>query len=351
MTLVSLTTAVERYHAMIVERVSSTGPQGGTLERKRVVIPEYIDPAGLELLRRETEVLFLPDLPGTKLNDAVADAHGLGVRVTRVTAELMTAAPHLEVVAKHGVGYDNIDVAAATERGIVVVTTPKANSVSVSEHIVALMLGLANRVCAADSDLRLGRFKKREDYIGVELKGKTLGVVGIGRIGSETVTKCRLGFGMNVIAYDPYVPLDKFDALGCRRSDNLERVVREADFLVLCVPLTAETSGMMGTRELALMKPGSYLVNTSRGGIVDEDSLYKTLVAGGIAGAGMDVFVNEPPAADHPLLSLHNFIATPHVAGATVEAMRRMATDMAEEILRVLRSERPLYPVNPEVYE
>jgi D-3-phosphoglycerate dehydrogenase len=322
-----------------------------SLERKRVVVSEYIDPAGLDILRGGTEVLYLPLAPGISLADAVADAHGLGVRLARVTQELIDAAPHLKVVAKHGVGYDNIDVAAATRRGIVVVTTPKANSVSVSEHIVALMLGLANRVCAADSDLKAGRYRKREDYIGVELKGKTLGVVGIGRIGSETVLKCRLGFGMSVVAYDPYVPSERFEALGCERSGDLERVVREADFLALCVPLTAETRGMLGARELALMKPTSYLVNTSRGGIVDEEALYRALVAGGLAGAGMDVFVNEPPAADHPLLSLSNFVATPHVAGATVEAMRRMATDLADEILRVLHGERPLYPVNPEVYE
>ncbi len=321
------------------------------MERKRVVISEYIDPAGLDILRGGADVLYVPDTPGTRLTDAVAHAHGLGVRVVRVTPELMDAAPHLRVIAKHGVGYDNIDVAAATQRGIVVVTTPKANSVSVSEHIVALMLGLANRVCAADADLKAGRFKRREDYIGVELKGKTLGVVGIGRIGSETVTKCRLGFGMSVIAYDPYVPPERFESLGCERSADLARVVREADFLALCVPLTAETRGMLGARELALMKPKAYLVNTSRGGIVDEEALYRALVAGGLAGAGMDVFSEEPPAANHPLLSLTNFIATPHVAGATVEAMRRMATDLADEILRVLRGERPLYPVNPEVCE
>jgi len=321
------------------------------LERKRVVVSEYIDPAGLEILRAGSDVLYFPDVRGASLNQVIADADGLGVRVARVTAELMDAAPHLKVIAKHGVGYDNIDVAAATQRGIVVVTTPKANSVSVSEHLLALMLGLANRVCAADADLKAGRFRKREDYIGVELKDKTLGVVGIGRIGSETVTKCRLGFGMNVIAYDPYVPPERFETLGCWRSGDLARVVREADFLALCVPLTAETRGMLGERELALMKPTAYLINTSRGGIVDEDALYRALVAGRLAGAGMDVFVEEPPAADHPLLSLPNFIATPHVAGATVEAMRRMATHLADEILRVLRGERPLYPVNPEVYE
>ncbi len=321
------------------------------MERKRVVVSEYIDPAGLEILRAGSDVLYFPDVRGASLNQVIADADGLGVRVARVTAELMDAAPHLKVIAKHGVGYDNIDVAAATQRGIVVVTTPKANSVSVSEHLLALMLGLANRVCAADADLKAGRFRKREDYIGVELKDKTLGVVGIGRIGSETVTKCRLGFGMNVIAYDPYVPPERFETLGCWRSGDLARVVREADFLALCVPLTAETRGMLGERELALMKPTAYLINTSRGGIVDEDALYRALVAGRLAGAGMDVFVEEPPAADHPLLSLPNFIATPHVAGATVEAMRRMATHLADEILRVLRGERPLYPVNPEVYE
>ncbi len=319
------------------------------MERKRVVISEYIDPAGLDILRSEADVLYLPDMPGARLDQAVAHAHGLGVRVARVTPDIIRAAPHLQVVAKHGVGYDNIDVPAATKRGIVVVTTPKANSVSVSEHIIALMLVLANRICIADADLRLGRFRRREDYVGLELKGKMLGVVGIGRIGSETVTKCRLGFGMDVVAFDPYVPEEKFAGLGCRRSTSLDGVLREADFLALCVPLTDETRGMIGMRELSLLRPGAYLVNTSRGGIVDEGALFQVLSAGSIAGAGMDVFVTEPPAADHPLLSLRNFVATPHVAGATVEAMRRMATDLAEDVLRVLRGERPLYPVNPEV--
>jgi len=321
------------------------------LERKRVVVSEYIDPAGLELLRRETEVLFLPDLPGTTLEDAVAGAHGLGVRLARISAELMAAAPHLKVIAKHGVGYDNIDVAAATARRIVVVTTPRANSVSVAEHILALMLCLADRVCRANSDLKAGRFRRREDYTGVELKGKTLGIIGLGRIGSETAARCRLGFGMSVVAYDPYVPAQTFESTGYRRVDTPAQVLSEADFVVLCIPLTPETRGMVGARELLLMKPTAYLVNTSRGGLVDESALYTALSRGAIAGAAMDAFVKEPPTPDNPLLSLDNFIATPHVAGATVEAMRRMATDLAEEILRVLRGERPLYPVNPEAYE
>ena len=321
------------------------------MERRKVIITEHIHAAGLEILEREAELLYLPDMPDCQLADVVGEAHGLGVRVARVTAEVIAGAPGLKVIGKHGVGYDNIDVVAATARRIVVVNTPKANTVSVAEHILSLMLCLANRICVANADLRSGRFRTREDYVGVELEGKTLGVIGLGRIGSETARKCRSGLGMAVIAYDPYVSAEKFELTGCTRADTLGQLLEEADFVILCVPLTLETAGMIGAREISRIRPGSYLINTSRGGIVDEAALYRSLVDGKIAAAAMDVFVKEPPIAENPLLSLDNFIATPHVAGATKEAMRRMATDLAEEILRVLRGERPLNPVNPEVYE
>jgi len=321
------------------------------VERRKVIITEHIHPAGLEILQRESELLYLPDVPDCQLADAIGEAHGLGVRVVRVTAEIIAKAPGLRVIAKHGVGYDNIDVVAATARGIVVVNTPKANSVSVAEHILSLMLCLANRICVANADLKLGRFRTREDYVGVELGGKTLGVIGLGRIGSETARKCHSGLGMAVIAYDPYISAEKFELAGCVRADTLSRLLEEADFVILCVPFTSETAGMIGAPEISRMKPGSYLINTARGGIVDETALYRSLADGKIAAAAMDVFVKEPPTPEHPLLSLDNFIATPHVGGATKEAMLRMATDLAEEILRVLRGERPLNPVNPEVYE
>jgi len=321
------------------------------MERKRVIITEYIDPAGLEILSRYFDLVYLPGTKKVKLDDVIGEAQGLGVRLAPITAELMARAPHLKVVAKHGVGYDNIDVAAATSRRIVVVTTPKANAVSVAEHIVSLMLCLANRICAANSDLKAGRFKQREDYVGVELKGKTLGVVGLGRIGSETARKCRSGFGMNVVAYDPLLSLETFELTGYKRTDTLGPLLEEADFVVLCVPLTSQTANMIGAKELGWMKSSAYLINTSRGGLVDETALHAALSEGRIAGAAMDAFVKEPPGPDNPLLSLDNFIATPHVAGATSEAMKRMATDLAEEIVRVLSGERPLYPVNPEVYE
>ena len=321
------------------------------MERRRVIITEPIHSAGLDILKSETELLYLPDGPDRQLADVVGEAHGLGVRVARVTAEIIAGAPGLKVIAKHGVGYDNIDVVAATARGIVVVNTPKANKVSVAEHILSLMLCLANRICVANADLRAGRFRTREDYVGVELEGKTLGVIGLGRIGSETARKCRSGLGMSVIAYDPYVSAEKFELAGCTRADTLGQLLEEADFVILCVPFTSETAGMIGAHEISRIRPGSYLINTARGGIVDEAALYRSLADGKIAAAAMDVFLKEPPTVENPLLSLDNFIATPHVAGATQEAMRRMATDLAEEILRVLRGERPLNPVNPEVYE
>jgi D-3-phosphoglycerate dehydrogenase len=156
---------------------------------------------------------------------------------------------------------------------------------------------------------------------------------------------------MNIMAYDPYLSPETFELTGYRRTETLGPLLEDADFVVLCVPLTHETTNMIGSRELSWMKPSSFLVNTSRGGIVNEAALYKALSEGKIAGSAMDVFAKEPPTPDNPLLTLDNFIATPHVAGSTYAAMRRMATDMAEEIVRVLSGEQPLYPLNPEVYE
>jgi len=321
------------------------------MERKRVIVTEYIDPAGLEILARYFDVVYLPDSPKVKLEDVIGEAYGIGVRLAPITSEVIAAAPRLKVVAKHGVGYDNIDVAAATSGKVVVVTTPKANAVSVAEHILALMLCLADRICIANSDLRSGRFARREDYTGVELKGKTLGVVGLGRIGSETARKCKSGFGMNVVAYDPLLSAETFELTGYKRADTLGLLLEESDFVVLCVPLTSETTSMIGVKELTWMKPSAFIINTSRGGLIDEAALYTALSEGRIAGAAMDAFVKEPPGPENLLLTLDNFIATPHVAGATREAMRRMATDLAEEVVRVISGERPLYAVNPEVYE
>ncbi len=317
---------------------------------KKVVVTEAIDNHGLELLKRETEVVYLPQLLGRTLSEEIKEAYAVAVRVTKIGRDLLEQAQNLLVIAKHGVGYDNIDVETATRKRIVVVNTPEANAESVAEHNLGLMLSLAKKICTSDRVLRQNRLGKREDYIGVELKDKKLGVIGLGRIGSELAHKCKIAFNMDIISYDPYVLKEKADRLSYTKVEKLDDVLRESDYVVICVPLTKETANLIGARELGSMKGNAFLINSSRGGIVDEAALYDHLVKGKIAGAALDVFSREPPPADHPLLSLDNFIATPHVGGMTAEAMRRMAITVAEEILRVLHGERPKYPVNSQVY-
>jgi len=317
---------------------------------KKVVITEPIDNHGIEILKGEAEVVSLPQLPGRMLSDEIEGTHAVAVRVAPIDSDLIARAGNLLIIAKHGVGYDNIDVAAATRRGIVVVNTPDANAESVVEHNLGLMLSLAGKICLADRALRQGRLAGREKYTGVELKDKKLGVIGLGRIGSELARKCQLAFDMDIIGYDPYVPREKTDRLGYLKKERVDELLPEADYVVVCVPLTEETAGLIGSKELSLMKPDACLINSSRGGIVDEAALYDHLVAGKLAGAALDVFSQEPPPSDHPLLGLDNFIATPHIGGMTAEAMRRMAVTLAEDILRVFRGERPRYPVNPQVY-
>lgn len=320
------------------------------MKGRKVVITEPMDDSGIEMLRMEAEVIYLPQLPERSVFDEIGDAHALAVRVAAVSRELIAHGKNLLVIAKHGVGYDNIDVQAATEKRIPVINTPEANAESVAEHILGLTLSLSKRICASDKALRQGKTKRREDYTGVELKDKSLGVVGLGRIGSETARKCRVAFDMDVIAYDPYVPGEKAERMGYSKAESLDDVLRTSDYVVICVPLTEETTDLIGARELALMKKDAFLINTSRGKIVDEAALYDHLVDHKIAGAALDVFAKEPSPPDHPLLSLDNFIATPHIAGASAESMRRMATTVAEEITRVFRGERPKYLVNPQVY-
>ena len=320
------------------------------MSKKKVVVTELIDKHGLDILKSEAEVVYLPQLNGRTLADEISKAHAVAVRVAKIDRDLLEQAGNLMIIAKHGVGYDNIDIEAATQKRIVVVNTPEANAESVAEHNLGLMLSLAKKIGAADRMLREDRLGRREDYIGTELKDKKLGLVGLGRIGSELAHKCKLAFNMDIIGYDPYVSKEKADRLGYTKVEKLSDVLQEADYVVICVPLTRETANLIGSRELDLMKAHAFLINSSRGGIVDEVALYDHLVKGKLAGAAMDVFLQEPPPTDHPLLSLDNFIATPHIAGMTAEAMTRMAITVAEEILRVFRGEKPKYPVNPQVF-
>lgn len=316
---------------------------------KKVVITELIDNCGVELLKQEAAVAYLPELPGRTLADEIKDADALVVRVAKIDSALLDSAKNLVVIAKHGVGYDNIDIAAATGQKILVVSTPEANAESVAEHNLGLMLSLSKKISFADRALRQNRPQPREAYTGVELKDKKLGVIGLGRIGSELAHKCRAAFNTEIIVYDPYVSEEKANRLGYRKVNRPDDLLVEADYVIICVPLTKETANFIGKRELDLMKPGAFLINSSRGGIIDEDALYRHLVDNKIAGAALDVFQIEPPPPEHPLLILNNFIATPHIGGMTAEAMRRMAITLAGDVISVFRGEKPRFPVNPEV--
>jgi len=319
--------------------------------RKKVIVPETIHRAGLDILRQRTDLIYLPELPGKSLPDFITEAHAVVVRVAKIDRELLERAENLMIIAKHGVGYDNIDIEAATQKKIVVINTPQDNAESVAEHNLGLMLSINKKIALADRSIRLGKATRREDLVGVELKDKMLGLIGMGHIGSMLAHQCRAAFNMDIIGYDPYVSKERAEQLGVTKVEKLDDMLRDADYVVICVPLTEETANLVGARELSLMKQDAFLINSSRGGIVDEDALYDSLVEGEIAGAALDVFLKEPPSAEHPLLGLDNFIGTPHIAGGTREAMRRMATTVAEEILRVFRGEKPKFPINPEVLD
>lgn len=328
------------------------GTRGGRMLRGfRVLLTEEIDGAGLEILRGLCEVRFATGVSEETLMREGRDVDALVIRAAgRITAKIMDGAPGLRVVARHGAGYDNIDVEAATERGIVVVYSPGTHSATVADHTLGLMIAVAKRIPQAHDALRLeGRWQVRKEYIGTDVTGKTLGIVGLGRIGREVAKRAR-GFDMKVLCYDPYVEKKRAGEVGAEPVD-LETLLRESDFVTLHVPITRETCGLIGERQLSLMKPGAYLINTCRGAVVDEKALVKALTSGRLAGAALDVFDKEPPDPANPLFKLDNVVVTPHMAAHTREALQRMAVSVAEDVVRVLRGERPINAANPRVLE
>jgi D-3-phosphoglycerate dehydrogenase len=251
----------------------------------------------------------------------------------------LAAAPRLKVISKHGVGYENIDLEAARDRNIPVAIAGGAIADSVADMALALLLALARQIPQGDASVRAGDWKR---FVGPELAGKTLGIVGLGQIGKGVCRRAK-GFGLQVVAYDTYQD-QAFAASWGVSYLPLDELLAQSDFISLHAPVTAETRHLMGAEQLARMKPTAYLINTARGELVDELALYEALKQGHLAGAASDVFIQEPPG-EHPLLTLANFIATPHSAGQTPEGLRRMGEITAENALRVLRGEAPLYRV------
>jgi len=301
-----------------------------------VFLPETVAECGIDLLRPSCEIV----------SDGLEDADAVIVRLFKISAEQLDSCERLKVIAKHGVGVDNIDVAAATARKIPVVYTPTANSNAVAEHALTLMLSLARQVFPSSQALREGRFKDRAQIQGVELAGKTLGVLGLGRIGLRVAQIARDGLAMKVLAYDPFVKESDFELV-----PSLDAVLRTADFLTLHLPLTEETRHVLNAERMQMLKPGCRIINTSRGAVIDESALVEALQGGQISGAALDVFEDEPLPADHPLCRAPNTLLTPHISSSTVESLDRMACDAAQGVLDVLQGKPPAHIVNPEAMQ
>ncbi|NPV09004.1 MAG: phosphoglycerate dehydrogenase [Anaerolineae bacterium] len=309
----------------------------------RVLLTDPIDDEAVALLAREAEVLQVPQGGDARLTELASGADGIIVRSgTRIAREVILSAPSLRVIGRAGVGVDNIDLEAATERGVWVVNAPDSNSVAVAEHVFALMLCLARRVLWAAESLARGEWR-RASFRGEELNGKVLGIVGLGRIGRRVAERGR-AFGMIVLAHDPFVAPAQAQAVGARLVP-LAQLLRESDFVTLHLPSTTETDGLLGEEQLAACKPGAYLINCSRGSVVDEAALLRALDSGHLAGAGLDVFACEPPK-DSPLVRHPAVVATPHIGGMTREAQRNVALAVAEQVLAVLQGRPPSHPVN-----
>ena len=306
------------------------------MTRPVVLIAEELSPATLEALGPDFEVRRCDGADRGQLLAAIADVDAILVRsATRVDAEALAAARRLRVVARAGVGLDNVDVKAATQAGVMVVNAPTSNITSAAELTVALMLAAARHISPAHAALRQGQWK-RSQFAGIELFEKTLGIVGLGRIG-VLVAQRLSAFGMNVIAYDPYVQAGRAAQLGVRMVP-LEELLENADFISVHLPKTAETTGLIGAAQLARAKPSLVLVNAARGGIVDEGALYDALKRGQIAAAGLDVFATEP-CTDSPLFELDNVVATPHLGASTDEAQEKAGVAVARSVRLALQGE------------
>ena len=301
----------------------------------RVLIADHISEDGIKLLKDEPalKVDVKTGLSPTELAEIIGPYEGLVVRSsTKVTAEVIARADHLKVIGRAGVGLDNVDAGAATKRGIIVMNVPAGNTISTAEHTMSMIMAVARRIPQADASLRSGLWE-RSKFVGTELFGKTLGIVGLGKIGTE-VAKRAQAFGMHVIAYDPFLSSERAQQLEIQLTD-LKRLYAEADFITVHTPLTAETRHMIGEREIATMKKGVRLINCARGGILDEDALCKAIVEGWVAGAAIDVFEEEPPKS-HPLLKLEQVVATPHLGASTQEAQLNVAIEVAKQVADAL---------------
>jgi D-3-phosphoglycerate dehydrogenase / 2-oxoglutarate reductase len=327
----------------------------------KILLVEHIHAAGEALLESEAQIVQPMPQNALGIVDIIGDCDGLVVRNTKITRQILEAAPRLRVIGRHGVGYDTIDTAAATEMNIPVVYTPAANTESVAEIALGFIICLGRRLVQAHTAMRTGRLisdsytlsvmSQKAGLANTDLRGKTVGVIGVGRIGSLLSRKAIAAFQMRVLGYDPYVDASTLAGYGVQKVDKLEDMLPYCDFVTLHCPGGAETRHIMNEHTISLMKPTAYLLNTARGTVIHEASLIQALQSGKIAGAAMDVFDPEPPKPDNPLLHMENVIVTPHYCAMTEESLYNMATMVAQGVLDGLKGKRPEYLVNPEVWD
>lgn len=325
-----------------------------------ILVVEHIHPAGETLLAQKGRLVFPQTQNAAGIAACIGECRALIVRNTKITRQIMEAGPHLLAIGRHGVGYDTIDIAAATDLRIPVVYTPAANTESVAEIAVGFILGLGRKIISAHREMQsegllsdaatLSVMAQRRGLVNADLWGKTLGVIGVGRIGSSVAKKMIAAFNLRVLGYDPYVDSDALARYGVQKVDRLQELLPQCDFVTLHCPGGAETRHIINAHTLALMKPTAYLINTARGTVVDESALVAALQRQQIAGAAIDVYDPEPPRPGNPLLHMDNVIVTPHFCAMTAESLYNMGTMVAQGVLDVLEGRRPDYLVNPEIW-
>ena len=304
--------------------------------KKRVLVIQPLHPAGMEMLnaRDDIEIIECDSLDENVIAEAAKDVHAMTVRGATITRKIMRQAPDLMVVSRHGVGYDSVDLDTLNERNIPLCIAIHSNMISVAEQAIALLLGLAKEIFYYDEVTRTNDWAPRFPTRAVDLDGKNLLIIGFGRIGRQ-VAKRALGFDLKVFGYDPYVDDAILKTANVEPVKDFREVLGDMDAVAIHCMKTKETTNMFSDPEFKKMKRDAFIVNCARGGIIDEHALYQALTSGEIRGAGLDVLLNEPSAADHPLFSLKNVLLSPHIAGVTVESTRRMATQTVDNVLRV----------------
>lgn len=315
-----------------------------------VIVAETIHSIGLSELRANAETICLENASQEAIEQAIETADAAIIRVATISGATLKRCSRLKVIGKHGVGFDNIDVATATELGIAVVTTPGANADAVAETAVGMMLALLKRIPAAHRLVVENRFAERDALSLGDVTGKCIGIIGAGRIGSRVARICGKGFNMRVMAYDPYLSGDQIGSMGAEQATSLSQLLTFADVVTLHTPLNDKTRHMIGPAEFDAMKKTAILINTARGPIVDQAALVQALREKRIRGAALDVFDPEPPEADSPLFELPDLLLAPHIAGMSEGSLQRMAKDVAANVLAVLAGKQPSGLINPAMW-